>query len=36
VNTAAYSGMRAGELAALKVGRLDLLAGRAEVVESIT
>jgi hypothetical protein len=28
--------MRAGELAALRVGRLDLLAGRAEVVESIT
>jgi integrase len=36
VDTAAYSGMRAGELAALRVGRLDLLAGRAEVVESIT
>jgi integrase len=36
VNTAAYSGMRAGELAALRVGRLDLLAGRAEVVASIT
>jgi integrase len=28
--------MRAGELAALKVGRLDLLGGRAEVVESTT
>ncbi len=36
VDTAAYSGMRAGELAALRVGRLDLLGGRAEVVESIT
>jgi integrase len=36
VDMAAYSGMRAGELAALRVGRLDLLAGRAEVVASIT
>jgi integrase len=34
VHTAAYSGMRVGELAALRVGRLDRLAGRAEVVES--
>jgi integrase len=34
IHTAAYSGMRAGELAALKVGRLDLLGGRAHVVES--
>jgi integrase len=31
---AAYSGLRAGELAALRVGRLDLLGGRVEVVES--
>jgi len=36
IQTAAYSGMRAGELAALRVGRLDLLGGRAEVVESTT
>jgi integrase len=36
VDMAAYSGMRAGELAALKVGRLDLLGGRAEVIASIT
>jgi integrase len=36
VEMAAYSGMRAGELAALKVGRLDLLGGRAEVIASIT
>jgi integrase len=36
IHMAAYSGMRAGELAALKVGRLDLLGGRAEVLESTT
>jgi integrase len=36
VDTAVCSAMRAGELAALRVGRLDLLGGRAEVVESIT
>ena len=36
VHTAAYSGMRAGELAALRVARLDLLRGRAEVVEATT
>jgi integrase len=33
---AAYTGLRAGELAGLRVEYLDLLAGRAEVVESIT
>jgi integrase len=32
----AYTGLRAGELAALRVGRLDLLRGRCEVVESAT
>jgi integrase len=32
---AAYSGLRFGELAGLKVGRLDLLAGRVQVVEAI-
>lgn len=32
----AYAGLRAGELAALRVGRLDLLRGTREVVESAT
>jgi hypothetical protein len=32
----AYTGLRAGELAALRVGRLDLLRGACEVVESAT
>jgi integrase len=32
----AYTGLRAGELAALRVVRLDLLRGRCEVVESAT
>lgn len=32
----AYTGLRAGELAALKVGRLDFLRGRVEVAESAT
>ena len=32
----AYTGLRAGELAALRVGRLDLLRGTCEVVESAT
>jgi excisionase family DNA binding protein len=32
----AYTGLRAGELAALRVARLDLLRGRCEVVESAT
>ena len=32
----AYTGLRAGELAALRVGRLDLLSGACEVVESAT
>ena len=32
----ADTGLRAGELAALRVGRLDLLRGACEVVESAT
>jgi integrase len=32
----AHTGLRAGELAALRVGRLDLLRGACEVVESAT
>jgi hypothetical protein len=32
----AYTGLRAGELAALRVARLDLLRGRCEVAESAT
>lgn len=34
--TAAYTGMRAGELAALKVSRVNLLKRRLEVVESLS
>jgi integrase len=34
VRFAAYSGLRPGELVALKVRRLDLLAGTARVVEA--
>ncbi len=33
--TAAYSGLRAGEIEALQVQRVDLLRGRLEVVESV-
>lgn len=36
VRFAAYSGLRAGELEALRVRRLDLLRGRAEVAESVS
>jgi integrase len=32
----AYTGLRPGELAAIRVGRLDLLRGTCEVVESAT
>jgi integrase len=32
----AYTGLRSGELAAVRVGRLDLLRGTCEVVESAT
>ncbi|MGH9034276.1 MAG: site-specific integrase [Acidimicrobiia bacterium] len=35
VYAAAYTGMRAGELAALRVARLNLLAGTVDVVESM-
>jgi integrase len=35
VYTAAYTGMRAGELAALRVDRLNLLSGTVDVVESM-
>jgi integrase len=35
VRLAAYTGLRAGELGALRVGRVDLLRGRIEVVESL-
>ncbi len=35
IRLAAYSGMRAGEIGALRVGRLDLLRGRIEIVESL-
>ena len=33
---AAYSGLRAGEIGALRVGRLDLMRGRANVIESVS
>ena len=36
VRVAAYTGMRAGELGALRVGRLELLGGRVQVAESVT
>ncbi len=36
VRFAAYTGMRAGEIGALRVGRLDLVRGRVEVAESVT
>jgi integrase len=36
VRFAAYTGLRAGELAALRVRHLNLLRGRCEVVESVT
>jgi integrase len=36
VRFAAYTGLRAGELVALRVGRLDLLRGTVRVVESAT
>src|SRR5437879_4553877 len=32
---AAYTGLRAGEIGALRVGRLDLMRGRVEVAESL-
>jgi integrase len=35
VRLAVYTGLRAGEIGALRVGRLDLLRGRVEVVESV-
>ncbi len=35
VTFAAYTGLRAGEIGALRVGRLDLLRRRVEVVESV-
>jgi integrase len=31
-----YTGLRWGEMAALRVGRLDLMRRRAEIVESVT
>lgn len=36
VRLAAYTGLRAGELCALRVGRIDLDAGRITVAESVT
>jgi integrase len=36
VRLAAYTGLRAGEICALRVGRLDLLRGRLLVAESVT
>jgi integrase len=36
IRFAAYTGLRAGEIGALRVGRLDLLRGRVEVAESMT
>jgi integrase len=36
VRLAAYSGLRAGEIAGLRVRRLDLLKGKAEVAETLT
>ncbi len=36
VRLAAYTGMRAGEICALRVGRVDLAAGRITVAESVT
>lgn len=36
IRVAAYTGMRAGELEALRVGRLELLKGRLVVAESVT
>lgn len=36
VRFAAYTGLRAGEIGALRVGRLDLLRGRVLVAESVT
>jgi integrase len=36
VRFAAYTGLRAGEIGALRVGRLDLRAHRVEVAESVT
>jgi integrase len=36
VRFAAYTGLRAGEIAALRVGRLDMLRRRVEVAESLS
>ncbi|HVA43095.1 MAG TPA: site-specific integrase [Acidimicrobiales bacterium] len=36
VTFAAYSGLRAGEIGALRVGRLDLLSGHVEVAETVS
>ena len=36
VRLAAYTGLRAGEICALRVGRVDLAAGRITVAESVT
>jgi integrase len=36
IRLAAYTGLRAGEIGALRVGRLDLLRGRILVAESVT
>ena len=36
IRFAAYTGLRAGEIGALRVGRLDLLRGRVLVAESVT
>ena len=36
IRLAAYSGLRAGEIAGLRVRRLDLLRGRVEVAETLT
>ncbi len=36
VRFAAYTGLRAGEVGALRVGRLELLRGRVQVAESVT
>lgn len=36
IRLAAYSGLRAGEIAGLRVGRLDLLRGKVEIAETLT
>jgi integrase len=36
IRLAAYTGLRAGEIGALRVGRVELMAGRVQVAESVT